>query len=158
MSADEVEDKIKKNEAKALAFKSKQGAVMSTGTRKTLEDLMYLGFDENELTDFPGFVEAPQLLNNLSLKMGFKPSFLKYWTQIIRSDASIAILLDSFWWFYIKHFRKEPKMLNDAYKFFCRISESFASLLFNIDSSIRDRFFGVIIFLIERNKIKYKTI
>ena len=66
---------------------------------------MFVGFDNNELTELPGFQEAPQLLNNLSLKMGFKNSFMKYWSAIIRSEASNAILQDAFWWFYLKNFK-----------------------------------------------------
>lgn len=68
----EIEEKIKQNEIKIPLHRSGQSIVMNPSMKKTLEDLVYIGFDDNELTDFPGFVEAPQLLNNLSLKMGFK--------------------------------------------------------------------------------------
>jgi hypothetical protein len=41
---------------------------------KTIDGIMFVGFDNNELTELPGFQEAPQLLYNMSLKMGFKVS------------------------------------------------------------------------------------
>ncbi|CAF0787840.1 unnamed protein product [Brachionus calyciflorus] len=138
----EIEDKIDNNEMFYPTMKSEKKIISSSTLKKSMENFNYTGFSDHELTELPGRVEAPQLLNNLSNKMGFKKSFLKYWTTIIRTDASIAILLDSFWWFYLKFFKKDTTFQIDAYKFFCRISESFAALLFNIDPSIRDRFFG----------------
>ena len=71
---------------------------------KILENTAYIGFNPEQFTSFPGFVEATQLLGTLSNKMGMKSGFLKYWIRIIRSEASSAILLDTFWWFYLTFF------------------------------------------------------
>jgi hypothetical protein len=69
---------------------------------------------------------------------------MKYWGAIIRSEASCALLQDSFWWFYLKYFKKENLNLErDAFKYFCRLADSFTALFLSIDSSLRDRFFGV---------------
>lgn len=43
---------------------------------------------------------------------------MKYWTVIIRTDASIAILLDSFWWFYLKHFKVDTFFIIFIYENF----------------------------------------
>lgn len=73
--------------------------------RKTINGCAYPGFNSKELTELAGFQETPQLLNNLSARMGFKSSFMRYWNPIIRSEASCAILQDSFWWFFLKYFK-----------------------------------------------------
>ena len=39
---------------------------------KTVDSIVFAGFDDYELTELPGFQEAPQLLNGLSLKMGLQ--------------------------------------------------------------------------------------
>jgi hypothetical protein len=70
-----------------------------------LKGFQYVGFNPKELTELAGFQETPQLLNNLSAKMGFKSSFLRYWNPTIRSEASCAILQDGFWWFFLKYFK-----------------------------------------------------
>ena len=40
--------------------------------RKEIESYAYLGFSNNELSDLPHFLEAPQLLNTVTNAMGFK--------------------------------------------------------------------------------------
>ncbi len=40
--------------------------------KKTVDNAIYVGYDNSELTDFPGYLEAPQLLNNITTKMNFK--------------------------------------------------------------------------------------
>jgi hypothetical protein len=85
-----------------VAFKKPKS---STIVRKTINGFAYVGFNPKELTELAGFQETPLLLNNLTAKMGFKSSFLRYWSPIIRSEASCAILQDSFWWFFLKYFK-----------------------------------------------------
>lgn len=40
--------------------------------KKRLENVLYLGFNANELSDLPGFLEAPQILSVVSASMAFK--------------------------------------------------------------------------------------
>ena len=48
-----------------------------SSTKKSIENFIYAGFSDHELTELPGHVEALQLLNSLSAKMGFKVSIFK---------------------------------------------------------------------------------
>lgn len=54
------------------AQKPKKSYLTNINLKKTLENIIYLGFDIKELSDLPGFIEAPQLLVSLSSKMGLK--------------------------------------------------------------------------------------
>jgi len=51
---------------------STKGKAVQIDFKKTVENAIYVGYDDNELTDFPGYLEAPQLLNNITSKMNFK--------------------------------------------------------------------------------------
>ena len=53
-----------------------KGKASQLNLKKTVENAVYVGYDDHELTDFPGFLEAPQLLNNITNKMNFKVKFL----------------------------------------------------------------------------------
>lgn len=44
--------------------------------KKTIENLIYMEYDENELCDLPGTIEAPQLLVSLSNKFNFKVLYI----------------------------------------------------------------------------------
>jgi hypothetical protein len=39
--------------------------------KKRLENVLYIGFSHNELSDLPGFLEPPQILNVVTSSMGF---------------------------------------------------------------------------------------
>jgi hypothetical protein len=85
-------------------FKKKKKLLLDR-KKKTLENLIYLGFNHNDLSDLPAYLEAPQILITVTSSMNFEKSFLRLFTPIIRSEASNAILSDAFWWFYIKYFK-----------------------------------------------------
>jgi hypothetical protein len=51
---------------------SSKNVYVNSNQKKTWENLIFSGYEEHELTEFPGFLEAPQILNNLSIKMNFK--------------------------------------------------------------------------------------
>jgi hypothetical protein len=71
----------------------------------TLEDTECERFQENKLPILPNNAEPAQLLKNVSMKMKFRPSFLKYWMPVVRSEASCAILIDSFWYMLMTYFK-----------------------------------------------------
>ncbi len=85
-------------------FKKKKKMLIDR-KKKTLENLIYLGFNHNELSDLPAYLEAPQILITVTNSMNFRKSFLRLFTPIIRSEASNAILSDGFWWFYLQYFK-----------------------------------------------------
>ena len=77
MTSEEMIAHAKANEGQShLSFsqkpKKKHGS--NVNLKKNLENANYAGFDEHELNDLPGFIEAPQLLVSLSSKMGLKVS------------------------------------------------------------------------------------
>ena len=51
---------------------AKKHANSDVSAKKNLENAQFSGFDEHELNDLPGFIEAPQLLVSLSSKMALK--------------------------------------------------------------------------------------
>ncbi len=71
LTENQVEDKIKQIEEDELKASTK-GKATKIDFKKTVENAIYVGYDDNELTDFPGYLEAPQLLNNITNKMNFK--------------------------------------------------------------------------------------
>ncbi len=104
---------------------------MDDKKKKRLDNLLYLGFDPEELSDLPAYLETPQILTAVTNSMNFKDSFLRLWTPVIRSEASNAILMDSFWWFYLhffkvihkkSHYLLELKLNQDVFCFIERSS------------------------------------
>ncbi len=76
-SPSDISERIKKTGIKVPGSSRSKKVVSDASMSKTIEGIMFVGFDNNELTELPGFQEAPQLLNNLSLKMNFSVSELK---------------------------------------------------------------------------------
>lgn len=68
----EVEEKIKDNEMYYPTLKIDKKSITKSSEKKSIENFNYSGFSDHELTELPGHVEAAQLLNSLSTKMGFK--------------------------------------------------------------------------------------
>ena len=105
ITSEEINEKIKRSGIKVARSSLTKKVVSDTSLSKTIDGIVFVGFEDDELTELHGFLEAPQLLNNLSMKMKFKSAFMKYWSTIIRSEASCAIIQDAFWWFYLKYFK-----------------------------------------------------
>ena len=45
--------------------------------KKTVDNVIYLGFNDNELADLPGFLEAPQLLNAVTEAFDLKVCYFE---------------------------------------------------------------------------------
>ncbi len=71
-STSDISERIKKTGIKVPGISRKKKVVSDASMSKSIEGIMFVGFDNDELTELPGFQEAPQLLNNLSLKMNFR--------------------------------------------------------------------------------------
>jgi hypothetical protein len=85
-----------------------RGRMSQTKLKKnevTLEDTECTRFQDDKLPTLPNNSEPAQLLKIVTMKMKFKTSFLKYWMPIVRSEASCAILVDSFWYMLITYFK-----------------------------------------------------
>jgi hypothetical protein len=67
-----VEEKMKRRDDFVRHGSEHEDLEHKVNPKKTFENAIYVGFDDNELTEFPGFIEALQLLKNLSNKMKFK--------------------------------------------------------------------------------------
>lgn len=80
MTTEEMIAHAKANEGQThLSFSQKpkkKPASLSATLKKNLENAHFTGFDEHELNDLPGFIEAPQLLVSLSSKMALKVTSL----------------------------------------------------------------------------------
>ena len=44
---------------------------MDQNQKKRLENVVYIGFSYNDLSDLPGFLEPPQILQAVTSSMGF---------------------------------------------------------------------------------------
>ena len=71
-SSSDISEIIKKTGIKLPRSSRSKKVISDTSMSKTIDGIMFVGFDPSELTELPGFQEAPQLLNNLSLKMNYK--------------------------------------------------------------------------------------
>lgn len=67
-----MEEKIKNNEMYYPTLKIEKKSKTRYSAKKSIENFIYTGFSDHELTELPGHVEAAQLLNSLTTKMGFK--------------------------------------------------------------------------------------
>lgn len=97
----------------------------------------------------------------------FQENFQFLWNKIIRSETSQHLLIDAFWWFYLKYFVVEyqrerktfietnrfvlflKKMENgdeQAEKYLNRIAKNYVELLLSVDPWFRDKFFKVSLF------------
>ena len=83
-SSADISDRIKQTGIKVPISSRSKKVVSDASMSKTIDGIMFVGFDNNELTELPGFQEAPQLLYNMSLKMGFKVSIQEAFSVRIR--------------------------------------------------------------------------
>uniref|UniRef100_A0A4W5MQZ6 Uncharacterized protein n=1 Tax=Hucho hucho TaxID=62062 RepID=A0A4W5MQZ6_9TELE len=91
-----------------------------------IKDYDYPGFDAVEDTDIPGHPDALQHLDSVSEAQGFNSGFLKIWRPFFLCDLSVAVLKDTFWWFFLHRFK--PNVEEES-QLFDRISGAFVSLL-----------------------------
>ncbi len=69
---DTINKRIKETGIKLAKNNLKNKKVISDNSHtRTIDGICFVGFEENELTELPGFQETPQLLNNISQKMQF---------------------------------------------------------------------------------------
>ncbi|XP_040602149.1 protein FAM227B [Mesocricetus auratus] len=109
-------------------------------TEKNIEGCNFSGFKPNELTQLPRHLDAKQIYLFVLRNNNFKENMVKFWRTHILSDCSIALLHDSFWWWFLHKFKPDRR---DQDSLFDRLAESYVSLFLRIPHKKKDAFFQV---------------
>ncbi|CAF0732612.1 unnamed protein product [Rotaria sordida] len=149
ISLDEI-DKLDPNSELSAILKRRKQIFLTVATdenekeRKTIENLRYKSFQPDVYHDWASdtTIEVIDILDKVTQAQKFKKNFSYYWNKIIRSDTSQYLLIDAFWWFYLKYFIKLPDADDECEKYFTRISKNYVELLLSVDPWFRDKFFN----------------
>ncbi|XP_041366679.1 protein FAM227B-like [Gigantopelta aegis] len=114
-------------------------SVMDT-RKKSLDYCSFPGFRHGELVELPGQMEAPPILHRVTNAQDFNPGFKKFWKKLFLSEASVAIMQDSFWWVYLHMFNLEDGHQRHKDQLFDRIADSFVALFTTINTDVKDKF------------------
>lgn len=106
--------------------------------KKSLEYCVFPGFRHGELIELPGQLESPPILHRVTKAQDFNPGFKKFWKKIFLSEASVAVMQDSFWWYFIEKFDKKNK--GDKDLLYDRIADSYVALFSSINQDVKDKF------------------
>merc|ERR1739838_29965 len=104
---------------------------------KRIERVKFPGYRTRELTELPSQLEALQLLNKVTEAQTFNKGFKQVWKALFFSQASIALLHDSFWWIFMKKFQENQQVQDHL---FSRIADNYVALFASIHPDIRDKF------------------
>ncbi|XP_078540909.1 protein FAM227B isoform X2 [Lissotriton helveticus] len=107
---------------------------------ENVEDCVFPGFKKNKLTQLPEGLEGPQVLIRVLEAQHFTTKIKKFWKNMFLSEASVALLLDSFWWFLLEKFQPSKEDQDYLYD---RIADSFVALFWSIHHNVKDIFFKV---------------
>nr|KAF6484369.1 hypothetical protein HJG63_004879 [Rousettus aegyptiacus] len=107
-------------------------------TKKNVEGCNFSGFKTNELTQLPRHLDAERIYLFILKTHNFDEKIFKIWKTHFLSEASIALLHDAFWWWFLYKF-KPDKQNQDS--LFDRISESYVTLFMSIPLNRKDAFF-----------------
>ncbi|KAM5340246.1 protein FAM227B [Glossophaga mutica] len=108
--------------------------------KKNIESCNFSGFKMNALTQLPRKLDAGRIFLFILKAQNFDEKVLKMWRTYFLSEASIALLHDCFWWWFLHKFKPDKK--NQDF-LFDRISESYTRLFMSIPLSQKDAFFQV---------------
>nr|XP_034350915.1 protein FAM227B [Arvicanthis niloticus] len=106
-------------------------------TEKNIEGCAFI-FKQNEPTQLPRHLDAKQIYLFVLRTYNFEEKVFKVWRTHILSDCSIALLHDSFWWWFLHKFKPDKK---DQDYLFDRIAESYVTLFIKIPLRRKDAFF-----------------
>nr|XP_002131035.2 protein FAM227B [Ciona intestinalis] len=123
----------KKKDVKEVLAEAEQAS-----RTRNIDYVNFPGFRPKELTELPSQLEAPQLLNKVTEAQSFNRGFLQLWKKLFYSEASIAVMQDTFWWFFLENFEHNTHAQD---KLFTRIADSYIALFFSAHPDIRDKFF-----------------
>ncbi|XP_042330732.1 protein FAM227B isoform X2 [Sceloporus undulatus] len=105
---------------------------------KTVENFKFPGFNVQKLTKLPNNLEPARLWDSVLKVQTFKGVNVKVLKKLFFSEASLAILQDCFWWWFLHKFKPDE---DEQDHFFDRISDSFVALLLSTPNYIKDPFF-----------------
>uniref|UniRef100_A0A6I8SJW8 Family with sequence similarity 227 member B n=1 Tax=Xenopus tropicalis TaxID=8364 RepID=A0A6I8SJW8_XENTR len=128
------ETKTKKGETQVLK------GISDKEKERNVENCVLTIFKSNECIKLPGCVEAAQILNLVTKAQNIKGDNLKAMKKFFLSEASVAVLQDSFWWFLCQQFK--PDHVDQNY-LFDRISASFTNLFWSVPHNVKDFFFKI---------------
>uniref|UniRef100_A0A452IYF0 Uncharacterized protein n=1 Tax=Gopherus agassizii TaxID=38772 RepID=A0A452IYF0_9SAUR len=114
--------------------------ITEESSRKNVKNYRYPGFKLKQLTELPRHLEAAKLWDLVIKAHNFKGEVFKVWRKLFLSEASIAVLQDCFWWWFLQKFK--PNQEDQDY-LFDRIADSFVSLFLCVPSDTKDAFFQV---------------
>ncbi|XP_021368630.1 protein FAM227B-like isoform X2 [Mizuhopecten yessoensis] len=109
--------------------------------KKSLEYCQFPGFRVGELIELPGQMESPPILHRVTKAQDFNPGFKKFWKKLFLSEASVAMMQDTFWWFFLSKY--DPNRQEDLDLLFDRIADSFVGLFTSIHTDVKDKFLAV---------------
>ncbi|CAL1526420.1 unnamed protein product [Lymnaea stagnalis] len=116
---------------------------MMESRKRSLEYYQFPGFVQGELIELPSQLEAPPILHRITTAQNFNPGFRKFWKKVFLSEASSAILQDTFWWIFLDKFNKEEGLQEDKDFLFDRIADSYVALFTSINADVKDKFLSV---------------
>ena len=109
---------------------------------KRVEDAIFLGFDNDELTPLPGKIDPLKVLDFVSRNQEFSPVYMGCWRKMFYSEVSSAILQDLFWLLWLDRFNVEADIEADTQaSFLIRLSVSYVKLFQLVPVKFRDLFF-----------------
>ncbi|XP_059952794.1 protein FAM227B isoform X3 [Mesoplodon densirostris] len=83
-------------------------------TKKDIEGCNFPGFRTNELTQLPRHLNAERIYLFILKSHNFDRKSFKIWKTHFLSEASVALLHDSFWWWFLHKFKVYPDCLAQA--------------------------------------------
>lgn len=111
--------------------------------KKSLDYYQFPGFNHGEFIELPAQLEAPPILHKVTTAQDFNPGFKKFWKKLFLSEASSAVLQDTFWWIFLDKFNKEDGLEVDKDCLFDRIADSYVALFTSINTDVKDKFLSV---------------
>uniref|UniRef100_A0A8C5WGE7 Protein FAM227B n=1 Tax=Leptobrachium leishanense TaxID=445787 RepID=A0A8C5WGE7_9ANUR len=105
-----------------------------------VEKCIFQGFKKTHVTQLPRNLEPMHILTGVAKKQSFKGSKSHLFNELYLSNASVTILQDSFWWFFLHNFKPNHEQQG---KLFNRISDNYANLFFGAPQSAKDFFFKI---------------
>ncbi|XP_007933499.1 protein FAM227B [Orycteropus afer afer] len=150
---EECSSLLKNHASKLLEWDNMISKTVSYGQLKTHKEFLqkyykkkkimgcnFSGFKANELTQLPRHLDAERIYLFILKAHTFDEKVFKIWRTHFLSEASIALLHDSFWWWFLYKFK--PDRENQDF-LFDRISESYVALFMSIPVGRKDAFLQV---------------
>ncbi|XP_048188765.1 protein FAM227B [Perognathus longimembris pacificus] len=109
-------------------------------TRKNIQGSNFPGFKISEITQLPRHVDAKRIYLFILKSNVIEEKLRKIWKYHFLSEASINLLHDCFWWWFLYKFKPDRKNQDCL---FDRISEIYVVLFLSIPLSRKDAFLQV---------------